>query len=399
MGINVVEGNFIKMSSNYDEIKDIAKNLTGYLRISVKKSDGFEEGYIFLENGKRVGYYYNYGMEERSGKNAEEIVNAMKDSDYVVDIYEYDDSKLKLMKDLFKEIFIKDTPKPKKITPAPTYKPANNNKGSYQKIVLNIPEGKPLKFGANGDYMDYLKGKVLLDAFKKEGGNYKRCYVVYEDETPILAAYEDNNGVLFGKEAYSIIEDLLNDPDTVVDVYRYDESKMDILREYYPEMSLIEKSSAISEFDEEEEDLEEFMESLLLNKQKESKKVEEEENLSKEELLKKFGIKLPDEDSIENLISDVVAPSNEELEDLTNEIAEKIKKFLEKEEDIDNFDMDISVVFNEGYVCEGKITIVPKKKFGLIKKNINKEFIMDKINMIIRENILDIEPKVEIEVK
>jgi hypothetical protein len=395
MGINVIEGRFIKMSSNYDEIKDIAKNLTGYLRISVKKNDGFEEGYIFLENGRRVGYYYNYGMEERAGKNAEEIVNAMKDSDYVVDIYEYDDSKLKLMRDLFKEIFITDSPKPKKIMPTPTYKPSNGNKGSYQKIVLNIPEGKPLKFGVNRDYKDYLKGTVLLDAFKKEDGNYKRCYVVYDNETPILAAYEDNNGVLFGKEAYSIIEDILNDHDTVVDVYKYDESKINILKEYYPEMSLTGKSSAISEFDE-DDDLEEFMESLL-SKQKESKA--EEENLSKEELLTKLGIRLPDDDSIENLISNVVAPSNEELEDLTNEITEKIRKFLEREEDIGNFDMDISVVFNEGYVCEGKITIVPKKKFGLIKKNINEEFIKDKINMIIGENILDIEPRVEIEVK
>jgi hypothetical protein len=399
MGINVVEGNFIKMSNNYDEIKDIAKNLTGYLRISVKKSDGFEEGYIFLENGERVGYYYNYGMEERTGKNAEEMINAMKDRDYVVDIYEYDDSKLKLMKDLFKEIFIKDTPKPKKITSAPTYKPSNNNKGSYQKIVLNIPEGKPLKFGANGDYKNYLKGKILLDAFKREDGNYKRCYVVYEDETPILAAYEDDNGVLFGKEAYSIIEGILNDSDTVVDVYKYDESKISILKEYYPEMNLVEKTLSNGESDEEDDDLEEFMESLLSNKQKESKKMEEEENLSKEELLKKFGIKLPDEDSIENLISNVVAPSNEELHSLTNEITERIRKFIEREDDIGDFDMDISVIFNEGHVCEGKITIVPKKKFGLIKKNINEEFIKDKINMIIRENILDIEPNVKIEVK
>ena len=394
MGINIVEGNFVKMSSDYDEIKDIAKNLTGYLRISVKKNGGFEEGYIFLENGKRVGYYYNYGMEERSGKNAEEIVNAMKDSDYVVDIYEYDDSKLKLMKDLFKEIFITDSPKPKKITPAPTYKPSNNNKGSYQKIVLNIPEGKPLKFGVNGDYKDYLKGKVLLDAFKKEDGNYKRCYVVYDNETPILAAYEDDKGVLFGKEAYSIIEDLLNDSDTVVDVYKYDESKINILKEYYPEMNLIEKSSATSESDE-EVDLEEFVESLL-NKQK---KVEEEENLSKEELLKKLGIKAPDDDLIDNFVSSVITPDADELKNLEDEFREKITKFLEGERDIRNFLLDLSVEYNDGYVCKCHVDLFPKKKLGIIKKEINTEYIFDKINRIIKDNILDVKPELTVNVK
>jgi hypothetical protein len=399
MGINVVEGNFIRMSDNYDEIKDIAKNLTGYLRISVKKSGGFEEGYVFLENGKKIGYYYNHGMDEKTGKIAEELINAMKDSDYVVDIYEYDDNKLRLMKDLFKEIFVKenDTPKPEKIEPV-VGELSDNNKGNYQKIVLNIPKGKPLKFGVNGDYRDYLKGKVLLDAFKKKDGNYKRCYVIYNDGTPILAAYEDDNGVLFGKEAYSIIEDFLTDPDVVIDIYKYDESKINILKEYCPEMNLIEDKPSTDEDDEDDDDLEEFMESLLLNKQKDAEKAEE-ENLSKEELLKKLGIKLPDEDSIDNLINNVTAPSNEELSDLTRDIVEKIKKFLEREKDIDNFNMDVSVVFNNGYACEGKITIFPKRKLGFIKKNINEEFIKDKINMIIRENILDIEPRIILEVK
>ena len=48
MNINVIEGNFIKAASNYGEIEQIAKKLTGYLRISVKKDGGFEEGYIFV---------------------------------------------------------------------------------------------------------------------------------------------------------------------------------------------------------------------------------------------------------------------------------------------------------------------------------------------------------------
>ncbi len=396
MSINVIEGNFIKMSNNYDEIRDITKNLTGYLRVSVKKNNRFEEGYIFLEGGKQIGYYYDNGMDEKFGKSAKEMIDAMKNSNYVVDIYEYDMDKLKLMKELFKEIFIKDSSKPEKIVI--TQKTSDENKLNYQKITLNIPEGKPLKLGAKDDWGHYLKGKVLLDVFKKESGNYKRGYVVYNNETPILAAYEDNNGVLFGKEAYSIIENLLNDPDAVIDVYEYDDFKINMLKEYYPKMNLIEEDHN-NGFDEEEdeEDLEKFMESLVNNQ----KKVKEEENLSRDELLEKFGIKTPDDELINNFVSSVIAPSDDELKNLENEFKEKITKFLREEDDIQSYSLDLSVEYNEdeGYICKCHVDLIPKKKFGIIKKELNTEYIIDKMNRIIKDNILDIKPEIVVNVK
>ncbi len=383
------------MSNSYDEIKDTSKNLTGYLRISVKKNEGFEEGYIFLENGRKIGYYYNYGMDEKTGNNAKELIDSMKDSNYVVEMYEYDDSKLKLMKELFKEIFIKDLPKskPKKIASESTSESSSNSKG-YQKIVLNIPEGKPLKLNANKDYKSYLKGIVLLDAFKKDNDNYKRCYIVYDGETPILVAYEDNNGILFGKDANEFIDAILNDQDAVIDIYEYDESKVDILKEYYPKMNLIEETPNDEKY--EEEDLDDFVESLL-NKQKTVR--EEEENLSKEELLKKLGIKAPDEDLIDDFVNSVIVPDAEELKNLEEEFREKITKFLEGEPDIQNFVLNLSVEYKDGYICNCNVDIFPKRKLGIIKKEINVDYIVDKISRIIRDNILDVKPELTVNVK
>lgn len=395
MSINVIEGNFIKMSNNYDEIRDIAKNLTGYLRVSVKKNNGFEEGYIFLDGGKRIGYYYDDGLDERFGKSAKEMIDAMKNSNYLVEIYEYDIDKLKLMKELFKEIFIKDSPKPEKMVI--TQKTSDENKLNYQKIILNIPEGNHIKLSVKDDWGHYLKGKVLLDVFKKESSNYKRGYVVYDDETPILAAYEDNNGVLFGKKAYSIIENLLKDPDAVIDVYEYDDFKINMLKEYYPKMNLIEEDSNNGfDVDEENEDLEKFVE-LLLNK----KKKEEEENLSREELLEKFGIKTPDNELIDNFVNSVLVPSDDELKNLENEFKEKITKFLREEDDIQSYSLDLSVKYNEdeGYICKCHVDLIPKKKFGIIKKELNTEYIIDKINRIIKDNILDVKPEIVVNVK
>ncbi len=393
MSVNVVEGKFIRMSNNYDEIKEIAKNLTGYLRISVKRNNGFEEGYIFLEKGKRVGYYYNYGLDEKFGKNAKEKIDNMKNDDYVVEIYEYDDTKLKLMRDLFREMFIEKSSKVEKKVELKEESKKHIG-GNYKKIVLDIPEGKPIKLGANENWERYLKGKVLLDIFKKHKDGYMRCYVIYENNTPIMAAYEDNNGVLFGKEAYSIIKDILNDSNAIIDVYEYDDSKIDILNEYYPEMSLIEKTSENDEMDE-EEDLDEFVESLI-NKQK---KIDEEENLSKEELLKKLGIKLPDDELIDNFVSSVIAPDEDELKNLEEEFKEKIERFLKGEENIQSYTINLSVEYDDGYICKCNIELIPKKKLGIIKKDINTEYIIDKINRIIKDNILDVKPELTVNVK
>jgi len=117
--------------------------------------------------------------------------------------------------------------------------------------------------------------------------------------------------------------------------------------------------------EDEEEDLEEFVESLLSNK---PVKVEEEGDLSKEELLKKFGIKAPDDDLIDNFVSNVIVPDTDELKNLEDEFRDKITKFLEGEDDIQSFSLDLSVEYDEGYVCTCNVDLYPKKKFGIIKK-------------------------------
>ena len=102
MSISVIEGNYIKMGNNCNEIEQDAMNLTGYLRISVKKNNGgFEDGYIFMKKGQKIGYYHEDGMEESTGKKAEELINKMKEQEHTVEVYEYDYNKLNLMKEMF----------------------------------------------------------------------------------------------------------------------------------------------------------------------------------------------------------------------------------------------------------------------------------------------------------
>ncbi len=400
MTVNIIDGKLIKISNRYDEIKEYSKNLTGYIRVSVKSSDGFEDGYIFLRNGKEIGYYYEYGSIKKFGKDAKELIDKMKDKSYYAEIYEYDDEKMDLMMDLYKEMFIK-LPKPSKKTTYLEDDLSKNEAEERLKISLSLPEGKPIKLGANEEYKEYLEGYRLVEVFKKEGSSFKRAYIIYKDGKPILASYEDENGVLLGKKACPYIKVLLSNYD-VIDVYEYTPIKVEVVVEYYPEMNLIEKNDEDKKTindEEDEEDLEAFVENLK-NKREEiyGGENEETENLSKEELLQKLGIKLPDEDTIEEFVNNLIAPTSDELKALEEEFREKIEEILKKEPSIEKYSLDVSVDFDEGYICKCVLILTPRKKFGILKENINTEYIYDKIRMIIKNNLIDIEPEILITV-
>ena len=360
MGIKVIEGNFIRIGDNYEELTKDLQNFNGYLRISVKKEDGFEEGYIILEENRPIGYYYTYNNEEAFGEEADRLIEKMKKNDYIVEIYEYDTNKLNLMKDLFKEIFLnksklKTCEKEEIHTKTPLL-------SKYHKIVLNIPYGKPIKMWANEDYKKYLKNYKLLDIFKKENGTFKRGYVIYNNKEPILAAYEDNNGVLFGNDACDFIKELLNDSNIAIDIYEYDIEKIKMLKEYYPNMNL--KEDISKKEDDTTENLDEFMNELSMKKEKPVNNNEKVwERLSREELLKKFGIKAPEDDMIDRLVQSIMEPDECELKNMEEDLKEKISKFLNKQDDIQDFPIDVSIKYNEGYNCECKVELKPKRKF------------------------------------
>jgi hypothetical protein len=134
--MQVVEGKFIKMLDNIDEaMRVLNSNFSGYLRLSVKRNFGFEEGYIFFENRNVVGYYYSYDRE-LFGIDAKDLVEKLKnESNCIVEIFEYDDKKLGIMKELLPNIFIPNLDT-KKETPTQNIQNIQNNV-QYQDIQDN----------------------------------------------------------------------------------------------------------------------------------------------------------------------------------------------------------------------------------------------------------------------
>ncbi|MBW9221817.1 hypothetical protein KKP97_02040 [Methanothermococcus sp. SCGC AD-155-C09] len=61
-------------------------------------------------------------------------------------------------------------------------------------------------------------------------------YVVYKGKTPVMAAYEDNYGVLFGKISCNKIKKLLKGNISTVEIYEYSDDFVNLLLDRYPEM-------------------------------------------------------------------------------------------------------------------------------------------------------------------
>jgi len=398
MTVYIIEGKLIKIveDKNVDEILKELKDFTGYIKLSIKRDKGFEEGYIFLKNGVVVGYYYNYNDIEAFGDKAIEYIEGMKNNKPIIEVYEYPIEKLNTMMDVYKEMFLsKDVKKSSEKEVEP------EKKFHYYDIVLMIPEGKPLKMNVGKEYTDYLKGYTLVEIFKKDEDGYKKGYIVYKDKTPILAAYEYNNKVLFGKEACFMIKKLLSYPDIVVDIFEYSEDKVEILIEYYPQMALVDIES-LKEDEEisEDNDIEDTKEEIS----EEIEEIEEEIPLDKEKLLEKLNITLPDEESIENLIKNVFEPSYEELEGIKKDLEEKIRSYLESCKYVKSFEIDMEVYYNEGYHCVCNIKIIPTSLLGFIFyrgrlfRNIKVEKIKKDIEDILSQYVIEINPKINIEI-
>ena len=399
MVVQVIEGNLIRTveDGDVDKILKELKNFTGYIKLYVKRDGGFEEGYIFLKKGVIVGYYYNYNDIEAFGDRAKEYIEKMKKNKPLIEVYEYTIEKLNTMMDVYREIFvIKSVESIEEEEEVESVE--LDEKLNYYDIVLMIPEGKPLKMNIGKDYTEYLEGYTLVEIFKKDEEGYKKGYIVYKDKTPILAAYERNNKVLFGKEACIMIKKLLNSPDIVVDIFEYNKDKVKILLEYYPQMALIDFKSPKKEETAEivQEDIEE----------ENTGEIEDEEDviLNKEELLKRLNVTLPDEESIENIIKSVFEPSYEELESIRKDLEEKIVSYLKDCKEIEDFKVDLEVYYRDGYYCNCRVKIKPTPFFKLIIyrgrlfKPLDKEKIKKNIENIISQYVIDIHPKVDIEI-
>ncbi|MBW9221631.1 DUF2226 domain-containing protein [Methanothermococcus sp. SCGC AD-155-C09] len=391
MAVQIIEGNLVKIveEGDVDKIIKELQNFNGYLRMSLKKDGYFEEGYIFLSKGSIIGYWYSYRGEDIFGSRAIDYIENMKNSRPIVEIYEYTDEKLRIMMDLFKEMFIKketiDKVESENVELTSDDIDPTLESLKYYNITLTIPEGKPLKMDAGENYKEYLKDYRLLEIFGKEEGVFRRGYLVYHDKEPILSACEYGDKVLFNKDACIIIKKLLKDPNVVIDVYEYDIEKVKILIEYYPQMIL----------KKEVESLIDDVEKGDLQGRKQEKKIKENEYtkpLSREELLKKFNIPLPDEEIIDDIVKEAFTPSREELENIKNELIEKINDYLKTHKDIKSYEIYLDVYYEDEYKCKCNIKLKPKRFFGfdIIYRGRSKSSKDDKIIQNIKRNIMDI---------
>lgn len=424
MSLQFLEGKLIKTVEKGDVNKIIGKlqNFNGYIRLMIKRDEHFEEGYLFFKNGSIIGYYYTYNEIEAFGSKAIGYIESMKNNKPDVELYEYSEKELNIMMDVFKEIFLDKDENTNNFNKnkIKNTEESNSNieypkKLKYYNIKLILPEGKPLKMGVEKNYNEHLEGYRLLEIFKKENNEFKRGYIIYHNKRPILSAYEYKGKVLFGKDACLAIKKLLeHSADVIIDIYEYSSEKVKILLESYPQMILEdEENNSSYEMAETEKRESTKDEGIYINtleqERKESTNNMEYTHLNKEELLKKYNIRIPDEEAIENIIKTMFTPSHEELENIKNDLIAKISNFLKTHKSIKSFSINLDVYYKDGeYYCKCDIKLEIKKIFGfdLIYLGRNKSNKRDKIIQDIKQGIigiisnytLDINPTIDIEI-
>ncbi|XRP97318.1 DUF2226 domain-containing protein [Methanocaldococcus sp. 16A] len=395
--IKVIEGELIKTLTD-GKLDDIIKELgTGYILILVKHDNKLHEGYIFVENGEIVGYFYTDNNSEDICGNAEKVLELLNHENKVIELYRYDKDKLNLMKWLYPEIFI--IKKTKKREDKEEKKVEDIAEEKYLNIKLNVPLGVPVEMNVK-DFEAYLNDNkyIIINAYRKISGMFENGYIIYNGKTPIAAAYECNHGVLLGKDAYKKIKQMLIDENTVIDVYEYDEKKLNVLLDMYPEMKIEDEKKEIKK----EIDRKMEQDSVSISETDSSLgKVEEEEaELSREELLKKLGLKDPDENWIEAILEDFVKPSDEELQDLKKKIEKEIIEKLKNIDGVDDVKPDINVKWENGrYFIFGDVNVKRKKILGIIKKDVDPSIVKFEIDNVIKKYLSKYTSRISINIE
>ena len=91
------------------------------------------------------------------------------------------------------------------------------------------------------------------------------------------------------------------------------------------------------------------------------------------------------------------------FEGIKRDLEEKISSYLKNRKDIKSFEIDLEVYYQDGYYCNCNIKIKPKSILKLILYrgrlvHIDTEKIKKDIENIILGYVIDIHPKVEIEI-
>jgi len=229
---------------------------------------------------------------------------------------------------------------------------------------------------------------------------YRNGYLVYKGREPLMAAYEDNYGILYGSIAYRKIKKLLEKYISTVHIYEYREDYVKSLLNSYPGMRILHEEKTIDRNNDDtaaEEDMEESIFDIndIDIDDIESATVEEilsEEDLtySREELLKKLGLKDPDEEWVESILKEYYAPSFDELFSLKRRIEEEIVKICSNMKRVKKVNVSLEISWEDGiYWIRGYVTVETKKLSGLnlMNININPESIKRNIDNIIKKYI------------
>jgi len=229
----------------------------------------------------------------------------------------------------------------------------------------------------NTHYIRYLRpGDKDFERYLEEGRYYllhinlsilsisRNGYVIYRGREPIIAAYEDNYGILCGNIAYRKIRKLMERSISTIDIYECSEDFVKILLERYPEMKV--------NLEEEEDLLEE----------------EEEDIPSREELLRELGLEEPDEDWIEKVLKEVYAPPFEEILHLKREIEKDVVKRCKEIKGVKDVKVSLDIAWEDGvYVIEGEVKIERKKLLGIPLGKVDRERIEREIDKVIKSHI------------
>ncbi|MBA2858043.1 hypothetical protein HNP93_000744 [Methanococcus maripaludis] len=375
--MDIIEGKFVKMGSSYKELFDeLPENFIGHVRLSLKVNGQFKESHLFLNNKKIIGGYSDY-EGEFFGNDA--VVNAMKMAELgaIVDIFSYTDSMLSMMQNSNKKLFL--TNETVKKSPVEKKKAIVPNNGR-----ISVPEGKPVKLGVSNDFEKYLGKYTLLELFKKIDGTYHRGYVAYNGNLPVTAVYQTENKLIFGNNAFEMFNDIINeDNDFAIDVYEYNNSKLNYFIGEYPESVISIKPSEpvksempkteLPQYVQEVKDFNEYLEKDD-SETENSQKVEE--DISREDLMKKLGIRTPTDDMIENLLDDVFEPSKTEMGAIENELLEKINDYFNENSAILEFETELSIEYSDDdeFIATCCVNTTSDENSEVIKKDIEDIF-------------------------
>lgn len=262
----------------------------------------------------------------------------------------------------------------------------------YIKYIQRIDKSKVR------DFESYLKeNKYYLVHINLSVLNvHRNGYLVYRGKKPVAAAYEDNYGILYGDMAYRKIKRLLEKNISIIDIYEYREDFVKSLLDSYPGMRVIcEEKRAYNESEDISIEIEEDGGNIFdINYDISIEDVKIEETLSeddlalsREELLKKFGLKDPDEEWVESILKEYYAPSFDELLILKKELENEIVKICSKIKGIKKINVSLEVSWeDETYIIEGDVIVVTKKVLGIIG-GINPRSIRREIDNVIKRRI------------